>query len=556
MPAPYGTHHEARYDTRYETPIGSWRRPATFFWAALGATFGLANVWQFPYLASQNGGGLFILLYLSCLLLITLPLMVTEATFGRYARHGLVLAMDGFVSAARASRWWIWAGRLGILAAFLVLSFTAIFGAIALAYVFYGAIGRFMGAGQPEAAEILAGLVSSPDEYRSFMAWHGFFLLLVVWVSMQGVVHGVERAVRAVTPIMLLLVAVLCGLAAWRGEFNQAVDTVLRFNAELLTLQSLQSALFHAFFTLGLGMGVWTLFGAYTPVGTRLKRSILAVVLMDTLVAIGAGLAIYSIVPGGPEMAGERGFNLLFLSLPVAIADFPGSQFLLASVYLLIVMVVWSTSLALLEPVVGWFREWIGAPRELSVLLVGLAVWLLGLGSLFSFNIWSGLDLAGGSFFRWLELFAGGILVPLVSVLIALFAGWYLTRTLAFRILGNTPGLFSRIWLWVMRLVLPVVVAYIGLQYSVTGVLSMCDRSTEAIWCQYVAGAAQPTPAPIEGQSGKPGGDEALGAPGPGEPSESDADGSSGPSPDKAPDNEGSGEDAPATTEDVLFQSA
>ncbi|WP_150910970.1 sodium-dependent transporter [Marinobacter halotolerans] len=556
MPAPYGTHHEARYDTRYETPIGSWRRPATFFWAALGATFGLANVWQFPYLASQNGGGLFILLYLFCLLLITLPLMVTEATFGRYARHGLVLAMDGFVSAARASRWWIWAGRLGILAAFLVLSFTAVFGAIALAYVFYGAIGRFIGADQPEAAEILAGFVSSPDEYRAFMAWHGFFLLLVVWVSMQGVVHGVERAVRAVTPIMLLLVASFCGLAAWRGEFNQAVDTVLRFDPGSLTLQSLQSALFHAFFTLGLGMGVWTLFGAYTPVGTRLKRSILAVVLMDTLVAIGAGLAIYSIVPGGPEMAGERGFNLLFLSLPVAIADFPGSQFLLASVYLLIVMVVWSTSLALLEPVVGWFREWIGAPRELSVLLVGLAVWLLGLGSLFSFNIWAGLDLVGGSFFRWLELFAGGILVPLVSVLIALFAGWYLTRTLALRILGDTPGLFGRIWLWVMRLVLPVVVAYIGLQYSVTGVLSMCDRSTKAIWCQYVAGAPQPTPAPIEGQSGKPGDDEALGGPGAKEPPKSDGDGSPGSSRDKTPENGSPGKDAPATTEDVLFQSA
>lgn len=552
MPAPYRAHHEARY----ETHIGSWQRPATFFWAALGATFGLANVWQFPYLASHNGGGLFILLYLACLLLITLPLMVTEATFGRYARHGLVLAMDGFVRAARASRWWIWAGRLGILAAFLVLSFTAVFGAIALAYVFYGAVGRFMGAGQAEAADILAGLVSSPDEYRAFMAWHGFFLLLVVWVSMQGVVHGVERAVRAVTPIMLLLVAAFCGLAAWRGEFDQAIDTVLRFNPGSLTLQSLQSALFHAFFTLGLGMGVWTLFGAYTPVETRLKRSILAVVLMDTLVAIGAGLAIYSIVPGSPDMAGERGFNLLFLSLPVAISDFPGSQFLLASVYLLIVMVVWSTSLALLEPVVGWFREWIGAPRGLSVLLVGLAVWLVGLGSLWSFNIWSGLDLVGGSFFRWIELFAGGILVPLVSVLIALFAGWYLTRTLAFRILGDTPRLFSRIWLWVMRLVLPVVVAYIGLQYSATGVLSMCDRSTEAIWCKAVAQAQEPVATPNEGKAGKPGEDGSPGGSDATGPTENDAEEPDVPPDGEEPPEEVPQEDAAPATEEVLYQSA
>jgi NSS family neurotransmitter:Na+ symporter len=491
------------HETPYEPHTGSWARPPTFFWAALGATFGLANVWQFPYLASQHGGGLFVLLYLACLLLITLPLMVTEAAMGRYARHGLVLAMDGFVRMARCSRWWLWAGRLGILAAFLVLSFTAVFGGIALAYVFFGAIGRFIDAGNPDAAEILAGLVSSPDQYRDFMAWHGFFLVLVVWVSMQGVAHGLERAIRVVAPVMVLLVAGFCALAAWQGEFGRATDVVLGFDHGAFTWRSLRSALFHAFFTLGLGMGVWAVFGAYTPTGTRLKRSVLAVVLMDLLIAIGAGLAIYSLVPGGTGMAGERGLDLLFLSLPVAMSDLPGSQFWLAVVYLL--MVVWSTSLALFEPVVGWFREWTAAPRALSVLIIGLAAWLVGLGSLWSFNVWSDLTFAGGTFFRWLELFAGGVLVPLVSVLLAVFAGWCLTRTLAQSMLGNTPRLFRQIWLWVMRLVLPVVVALIGLQYSFSGVMAMCNGSVEVVWCHSLDEGRQPViptdPAPGEGEN-------------------------------------------------------
>jgi len=473
----------ALYGPPYETHLGSWIRPTTFFWAALGATFGLANVWQFPYLASQHGGGLFVVLYLACLLLVTLPLMVTEATMGRYARHGLVLAMDGFVRRARCSRGWLWAGRLGILAAFLVLSFTTVFGAISLAYVFFGAMGRFLDAGPSDASAILAALVLEPEHYRSFMAWHGCFLLLVVWVSMQGVVHGLERATRAVTPTMILLVAAFFAVGVWQGDFARAANQLLSFNSAALTWQSLESALFHAFFTLGLGLGVWTLFGAYTPAGTRLKRSVLAVVLMDTLVAIVAGLAIFSLVPGGPEVASERGFNLLFLALPVAISDLPGSQFLLAAIYLLMVMVVWSTSLALLEPVVGWLREWTGAPRPLSVFIVAVGVWLVGLGSLWSFNIWSDLQFGGGTFFRWVELLSGGLLVPLVSVLIAIFAGWHLTRTLALKVLGDTPRLFSRIWFWVMRLVLPVVVAYIGLQHSWSGAMAMCGRSSDAIWC-------------------------------------------------------------------------
>ncbi|MFN2359711.1 MAG: sodium-dependent transporter [Marinobacter sp.] len=488
----------------YETPIGSWTQPTTFFWAATGATFGLANVWQFPYLAGKHGGGLFILLYLVCLLLVTLPLMITESAMGRHSRHGLVLALDGYVRRARCSRLWVWAGRLGILAALVVLSFTAVFGAIALAYVFYGAMGRFIGAGEAEAAGTLSALVTDPKDYRVFMAWHGFFLLLVVWVSMQGVADGIERAVRVVAPFMLLMLLALCGLAVWNGEFRGASDLMLSFHPGDVTPESLQAALFHAFFTLGLGMGVWTLFGAYTPAGTRLKRSVLAVVLMDTLIAIVAGLAIYSLVPGGHSMEGERGFSLLFLSLPLALADLPGSQFLMATVFLVVVMIVWTTSLSLLEPVVGWFREWTGAPRGWSVFLMGGLVWLVGLGSLLSFNVWSEELFAGGTIFRWLELTAGGLLIPLVSIMVALFAGWCLTRNLTFTILGRAPGVFRGIWFWVMRLVLPLVVAYIGVQYTAVSLVTMCNTGSAALWCAPAEAMATDSIRPRDSGEGAP----------------------------------------------------
>lgn len=470
--------------TPYQTPIGSFTRKTTFFWAAVGATVGLANLWQFPSQASLHGGGLFILLYLGCLLLVTLPLMVTEAAIGRYARHGIVLTMDGLVRRAKSSRLWMAAGRLSIVAAFLVLSFTAVFGAIALAYVFFGAMGRFSGAGRGEVTGVLAGLILDPREYRLFMGWHVFFLVLVLWVSGQGVVNGLERAFRIVVPATLVLLLALFGLAVWQGQMNVAMTKVLEMRPQDLTWGSLSAALFHAFFTLGLGMGVWTILGAYSAPKTQLKRSILAIVLIDTLVAILAGLAVFAVAAEGGAFGGGRGFSLLFVSLPTTLAGFPGSQFLIAAVFLLVVMIVWATALALLEPIVGWFREWTGATRGISVLLVGLCVWMAGLASLFSFNIWAEYQLGSATVFRWLELITGGLVIPVVAILIALFTGWYLTRSLCRYMLGDAPEIFRTIWVWVMRVVLPLVVAYIGIHYTAASLVNLCDNESTAVWCE------------------------------------------------------------------------
>ncbi|WP_092020865.1 sodium-dependent transporter [Marinobacter zhejiangensis] len=468
----------------YETSIGSWTRRSTFFWAATGATVGFSNLWQFPYLAHKHGGGLFVLLYIACLLLVTLPLMLTEAAVGRHSRHGIVLTMDGFIRQGRLSRGWMWVGRFSVLAAFVVLSFTAVIGAICLAYVFFGALGTFTGQGEAEVVEVLANLVSDRNSYRQFMGWHGFFLLLVLWVSMQGVALGLERTLRVVVPGLYLTLLVFLGYSVSQGDLQASAGYLLSFRPEDLGWRSLQLALFHAFFTLGLGMGVWAVFGAYMAKTTPLKRAVFGVVLMDTLFAIVAGLAIYALVLPVSAGAGEQGFGLLFVALPLSLAEVPGSQFVIAAVYLMIVLVAWTTALALLEPLVGWFREWTGAPRGWSVTVIGVLVWLAGLATLFSFNIWSDVLLLGGSIFRWLELIASGLLIPLVSILLAVFVGWKLSHPVAFGLIGQAPWLISRIWFWVMRLVLPVVVAYIGVQYSIHSLNELCGDGEVRGVCQ------------------------------------------------------------------------
>ena len=271
-------------------------------------------------------------------------------------------------------------------------------------------------------------------------------------------------------------------MSASHGRLDTGVRHILELRPDQLGMDSIQGAFFHAFYTLGLGMGVWTVFGAYSASHTRLKRSIL-MVLIDTLVSIGAGLMVFSIAGDGSGLDGERGFSLLFVSLPAHLAALPYSQVMIAAVFLAVVLIVWASAISLFEPVVGWLMEWSGASRVVAVALVGLAVWLVGVASLLSFNVWAAVRPGGASPFRWIELVAGGLVIPAVGVLVSAFAGWCLSRRFGGLLLGHTPTLFRKVWYWVLRLVLPFVIAWIGLQYTVFSVTSLCHGQNTAGWC-------------------------------------------------------------------------
>lgn len=471
----------------YETALGSWTRRSTFFWAATGATVGLSNLRKFPYLAGENGGGLFVLLYLACLLLVTLPLMLTETAVGRHARHGVVLAVEGLAQTDGLSRQWVWLGRLTVLAGFLVLSFTAVIGAICLAYVFYAAFGLFVDAPEGQIAQTLSELVETPSGHRHFMAWHLGFLGLVLAVSLQGVVDGLERAFRVVVPLFLILLLGLLAYSYQFAELQQAADYLLALRPEEVTWQSVRLALTHAFYTLGLGMGVWVIFGAYMPRITPLKRSVFAVALMDTLIAILGGLVIYALVLRSGAEAPNPGFELVFLALPTGLADTIGSQFVTTALFIAIVLVAWTTALALFEPLVGAFQEWTAAPRSWSVIILGSAVWCAGLGTLFSFNIWSDLTVASGTIFHWIELIASGLLIPAVSIGLVALVGWRLRRTRALALIRRAPPVIAALWFWALRLILPVVVFYIGAQHALVSVRELCDDLEKSEWCEIVS---------------------------------------------------------------------
>lgn len=525
------------------TSLGLWAGRSTFFWAGTAATVGLGNLWQFPWLASQHGGGYFVLLYLLFLLVITLPLMMAETALGRFSRHSMVLAMAGEVRAHYQSPRWIWIGRASVLSGFLVLSITLVIGSICLAYVFFGALGRFQDADAAALARLLRGLVENPHEYRYLMAWHGLMVMLVGAVALRRGRAGLERAVRLAIP---LLVIMLIGLLWWqwpRPAMGEAVSLLLKPSLSGLSWHGVWQALSHAFYTLGLGLGVWAVMGAMMAPGTPMKRSILAVAVADTLIGVLAGLVIYSLVlsvDGGPT----NGFGLVFVALPMGLSAEPFGQVVAMVVFAAITLVAWTSALVLTESVTGWLREWTGAQRQWSVLLVLVAAWAAGLLTLFSFNIWADLKLAGLTPFRWAELLTSGLLIPGVSVGLSLFLGWLMPARHLDQLLGDTPGSLRVLWRLALRWVLPVVVAVVGVNYTVNAFKYLCDNGDLA-WCA----PFEPEGGPVSVDSLAREGSEGAGAP----VSESEPQAESGNGEGAAADSSeapsGNGEPAPAASD-------
>lgn len=471
-------------DRRNLTPAGSWVHRMTFFWAVTGATAGLSNFWTFPGLVAEHGGSLFLLVYLMGLLLIILPLMLTEAAIGRYARFGPVLAFDRLAGDAGAPGRWLWVARLSVFSGFLIFAMFAVIGGICLYYLFYAALGQFNHATEASLLSTLEGFVRDPEQSRTFMGWHVGFLLLVMVVSAQGVWQGLGRAMRVMVPLMVFLLLALLVYSVQEGAFERATARMLEPHWADFGFESVRLALTHAFYTLGLGVGVLIVFGAYSAPTTPLKRSVFVVALSDTLIGIAAGLVVHSLITVS-HSPGLSGFELVFLALPESLGAMPGGQFLLTGFLMMVTLAAWTSALALMEPAVGWLQERLAAPRRWTVLIIGVAAWLAGLAVLFSFNLWSDATLLGGTAYRWMDILSSALLIPVVCILTSFFVGWALADEESLRLIGRGPTLVRQIWLWVTRLVLPTVILYIAVHHAMASAVSLCDGAPSLIWCRH-----------------------------------------------------------------------
>ena len=442
---------------------GLWSSRLAFILAATGSAVGLGNIWKFPYVTGENGGGAFVLVYLLCIAVVGIPIMMAEVMIGRRGGRSPVKSLSLIAEHDRLKPAWKLVGAIDILAGFLILSFYSVIGGWAISYVGTTASGQLAGQSADAVGAIFSGLLSDPTK---LLAWHTLFMAMVMVVVVRGVRSGLERAVSILMPALFVLLLIVVGYAMTTGHFGQAAAFLFQPDFSKLTTSGILVALGHAFFTLSLGMAVMMAYGSYLPKNISIAKTSITVSVIDTGVALLAGLAIFPIVFANGLEPGA-GPGLIFQTLPLAFGQMPMGSLFGTLFFVLLIFAAWTSGISLLEPIVEWLEERKGMNRTVSTLGAGFVCWGLGIASILSLNLWSDFAplgfvpmLEGKTIFDLLDFFTANIMLPLGGLLVALFAGWVMSRQAMERELALSPAMFN-LWLITVRFITPVAVAVV-----------------------------------------------------------------------------------------------
>ena len=452
-----------RSATKPKRIVARWASYWTFLLAAIGSSIGLGNVWKFPYEMGAHGGGTFLLVYIPCVLLVALPVMMSELLIGRYGASNPVHGIRRIVNRERLSRLWPIMGWLGMLAGFLVFTYYSVVASWILFYIMQSATGSFVDVPAEIVQHSFSALLRNTDQ---LLIWHTVFVLLVVMVLSRGLQSGIERALRWLLPAFIGLVAWLCVFASQVGDFDRALEFVFSVDLAAIDAELIVSALTQALFSLSVGLGALLIYGAYLDDKRPIATAAVVVMVFDTAIALIMGLMIFSIVFAF-GMQPDSGPGLIFETLPVAFSQMSSHSVLWGTLFFVLLAVAALTSaFSLLEPSIAWVVEQFELPRRLAAWIVGVTAWVGGVFSIYSFNdlqfsfYYFGEQRFNGTF-DLLNIITTHVLMPLTALLATLFAGWTISRRQSHKSLAIPVEFVYRVWRFSSKVFAPLILALV-----------------------------------------------------------------------------------------------
>jgi NSS family neurotransmitter:Na+ symporter len=428
-----------------------WSSSFAFLMATVGFAVGLGNIWRFPYITGQNGGAAFVLIYVVCAFGIGVPILMAELLVGRRGKGSPPSAMATVAAEGGRSRRWRWVGTMGLLAAYTIeIVYAGVVGWV-LWYLFKAITTGFAGV---DATVAQAAFHEVLQNNVGMLFWTLVGLAITGLIIYSGVKDGIERAVTVMMPLLFLLLLGLAGYNYFAGGFDQAIEWLFTPDFSRIGFGTVLAAIGQAFFSIGVAMGGMMTYGAYLPRSISIARSVLVIVTADTLVALLAGLVVFpAVFNHGLDPA--AGAGLIFQTLPVAFAQMPGGWAFGVLFFVMLSVAGITSMVGLVESVNAWVEDRYGVPRHKSALVVVGSIAALSSLSLMSYNVMGGPLMAGRNFNDLMDFFSNQILLPVGGLLIAVFAGWGMSRTATRDELTTLNAFTYEVWHFLIRFVVP-----------------------------------------------------------------------------------------------------
>ncbi len=430
----------------------SWSSQIGLVMAAAGSAIGLGNIWKFPYLAGDNGGGFFVLIYLLCVLLVGIPVFISELFIGASSKKNAIKAFE--VLDKPKSKWQI-AGIFGVGAAAIILSYYSVIGGWVLDYEFKSIFNFFSTKTDKEVTEALDNLLATP---WLVIFWHFAFMAMTIGIVIGGIEKGIEKWNKRLMPLLFIVLLVLIFRVMFEPGFLKGLAFLLVPNMSRVTPNCVLVACGQAFFSLSLGLGVLITYGSYMKDSSKIIRTSFEVAILDTIVALMAAVIIFAIVFSF-GMNPDKGPGLVFVTLPILFNKMFGSYFISNLFFLLLIFAAITSSISLLEVVVTFLTEYFNWERKKLTIIGGTLIALFGVPSALSFNLWNKVTLFGMGIFDILDFISSSIFLPVGGVVISVFYGWKLGKKAVEATTGKPIAhFFSITLLWLTRIVAPLAI--------------------------------------------------------------------------------------------------
>lgn len=430
--------------------------------ATAGSAVGLGNVWRFPYMTGQNGGAVFILIYVACVLLLGIPCMISEFIIGR---HGQANTARSFRSLAGGTPW-AFIGYLGVLTGFLITGYYAVVSGWCLQYVWASLIGHLHG-DPAYFATYFSELAADPVKP---VLWTVIILVITYLIIEHGVRDGIERASKLLMPTLFILLLVIVVAACMLPGAMEGVKFLLKPDWSMINSDVFLAALGQSFYSLSIAMGCLCTYASYFSRSTNLTNAAVQIGVIDCVVAILAGLMIFP-AAFSVGVSPDSGPSLIFITLPnvfqQAFAAMPVLGYFVSLLFFMLLALAALTSLISLHEVsTAFFHEEMHVSRKTAALIVTVSCSVIGAFCSLSLGAVDGLVLFGTSLFDWFDFITGQVFLPIVGFLTCIFIGWFVPHKIVhdeFTNWGTLRGRFFHLFVFLVKYVCPLAILFIFL---------------------------------------------------------------------------------------------